>query len=86
MLHIPNICLDHRNMTKPSNFILDLLRTYGQKDTSTQNLRSSSRMLKFDESLIRVTLSRLVARGLIENLERGLYRLTKLSDPITEFI
>ena len=43
-------------------------------------------MLRFDENLIRVTLSRLVARGLIENLERGLYLLTKLSDPITKFI
>ena len=47
---------------------------------------SSSRMLKFDENLIRVTISRLVERGFIENFERGLYRLTKLSDPITEFI
>ena len=73
-------------MTKPSDFILDLLRTYGQKGTSTQNLMPSSRMLKFDENLIRVTLSRLVARGLIENFERGLYRLTKLSDSITELI
>ena len=81
-----NICLDHRNMTQPCNFILDLLRTYGQKSTSTQNLMPSSGALKFDENLTRVTLSRLVARGLIENLERGLYRLTKLSDPITEFI
>ena len=73
-------------MTKPCNFILDLLFTYGQKSTSTQNLMPNSRALKFDENLTRVTLSRLVARGLIENLERGLYRLTKLSDPITEFI
>ena len=73
-------------MTKPGDFIIDLLRTYGQKGTSTQNLMSSPGMLKFDENLIRVTPSRLVARALLENLERGLYRLTKLSDPITEFI
>ena len=71
---------------KPGNFILDLLRTYGQKGTSAQNLMSSSRMFDFSENLIRVTLSRLVARGLIENFERGQYRLAELSDPITEFI
>ena len=71
---------------KPGNFILDLLRTYGQKGTSAQNLMSSSRMFNFSENLIRVTLSRLVARGLIENFERGHYRLAELSDPITEFI
>ena len=71
---------------KPGNFILDLLRTYGQKGTSARNLMSSSRMFDFSENLIRVTLSRLVARGLIENFQRGHYRLAKLSDPITEFI
>ncbi len=71
---------------KLGNFILDLLRTYGQKGTSARNLMSSSRMFKFSENLIRVTLSRLVARGLIENFERGHYRLAELSDPITEFI
>ncbi|MBT3832436.1 MAG: PaaX family transcriptional regulator, partial [Gammaproteobacteria bacterium] len=69
---------------KPGNFILDLLRTYGQKGTSAQNLMSSSRMFNFSENLIRVTLSRLAARGLIENFERGHYRLAELSDPITE--
>ena len=73
-------------MTKPCNFILDLLRTYGQKSTSTQNLMPSSREIKFDENLTRVTLSRLVASGLIETFKRGRYRLTKLSDAITKFI
>ena len=71
---------------KPGNFILDLLRTYGQKGTSAQNLMTSSRMFNFSDNLIRVTLSRLVTRRLIENFERGHYRLAQLSDPITEFI
>ena len=72
-------------MRKPSNFMLNLIRTYGQKGTSTHNLISSSKMLKFDENLIRVTFSQLVARSFIGNFEHGLYRLTKLSDSITEF-
>ena len=71
---------------KPGNFILDLLRTYGHKGTSARNLMSSSTMFDFSDNLIRVTLSRLVARGLIENFERGHYRLAELSDPITDFI
>lgn len=71
---------------KAGNFILDLLRTYGQKGTSAQNLMTSSRMFNFSDNLIRVTLSRLVTRRLIENFERGHYRLAQLSDPITEFI
>ena len=71
---------------KPANFILDLLRTYERRGTSARNIMASGRFFDFSDNLIRVTLSRLVARGIIENFERGRYRLTKQSDPVNDFV
>ena len=70
---------------KPSNIILDLLRTYGQRGTSVQDIASTGRLFGFSDNQIRVTLSRLVSRGVIEKLERGHYRLCQTTDPVNEF-
>ena len=71
---------------KPTSFILDLLRTYDSRGTSARNLMTSGEMFAFNENLIRVTLSRLVTRGLVENVARGHYRLAKRSDPVNDFV
>ena len=52
---------------KPANFILDLLRTYKRRGTSARNIMASAKFFDFSDNLIRVTLSRLVARGIIKN-------------------
>lgn len=44
------------------------------------------KLFEFSDNLIRVTLSRLVAKGTIENFERGHYRLTRQSDPVNDFV
>lgn len=74
------------NVMKPANFILDLLRTYEHRGTSARNIMATAGMFNFSENLIRVTLSRLVAKGTIENFERGRYRLAKQSDPVNDFV
>lgn len=71
---------------KPGNFILDLLRTYGHRGTSARNIMQAASMFDFTDNAIRVTLSRLAARGLIENVTRGQYRLASGSDPVNDFV
>lgn len=71
---------------KAGNFILDLLRTYQDRGTSARNIMAAAGMFKFSENQVRVTLSRLVARGLVENYERGRYRLASTSDPVADFV
>jgi phenylacetic acid degradation operon negative regulatory protein len=71
---------------KPSSFILDLLRTYEHRGASLKNLMSAATLFNFSDNLTRVTLSRLVARGLIEKVKRGHYRLAQRSDPLNDFV
>ncbi len=71
---------------KPAKLVLDLLRTYERNGTSVKNLMSTASLFSINENLMRVTLSRLAARGLIERVSRGHYRLTNASDPISEFV
>lgn len=71
---------------KPANFILDLLRTYGDKGTSARNLMAAASLFSFGDNVMRVTLSRLTGRGMIEKVSRGHYRLAPGSDPIKDFV
>lgn len=71
---------------KPANIILDLLRTYRHRGTSARNILSTAEMFGVTQNLTRVTLSRLVNRGLVENVSRGHYRLATVSDPVSSFI
>lgn len=71
---------------KPSSVILDLLHTYQQRGTSARNIMATGKMFGFNENAMRVNLSRLTSRDIIENFKRGHYRLTSGTDPISEFI
>lgn len=71
---------------KPANLVLDLLRTYGKKGTTVQSLMLTASMFQISENAMRVTLSRLTQRGLIEKVSRGLYRLAGGSDPVNDFV
>ena len=71
---------------KPANIILDLLRTYPLQGVSVKEITAVGAMFGFSENLMRVSLSRLAARKVIENIKRGQYRLSNTSDPINEFV
>jgi phenylacetic acid degradation operon negative regulatory protein len=71
---------------KPANIILDLLRTYAERGTSVRNIMATGAMFGFSENQMRVNLSRLAARQIIENFSRGCYRLNGATDPLNEFI
>lgn len=70
---------------KPTNIILDLLRTYGTRGTSVQDIASTGALFGLNENRIRVCLSRLRAKGVIENSSRGHYRLCDTADPVNAF-
>ena len=71
---------------KPSGVILDLLRTYQKRGTSARNIMATGKMFGFKENAMRVNLSRLASRQIIENFKRGHYRLTPGTNPVIEFI
>jgi len=71
---------------KPVSLILDLLRTYPDKGTSVRNIMASGSMFGFSENLMRVSLTRLVAKNTIENFQRGYYRLSRASDPVNDLV
>lgn len=71
---------------KPTNIILDLLRTYLSRGSSVRNIMRTGAMFGFSENLMRVSLSRLAAKGTVENFKRGYYRLTDSTDHMNDFI
>lgn len=71
---------------KPANLVLDLLRTYGRRGTGVSNLMETAKLFQVSENAMRVTLTRLTGRGLVEKVRRGHYRLAEGSDPITDFV
>jgi phenylacetic acid degradation operon negative regulatory protein len=70
---------------KPTSIILDLLRTYGARGTSVQDIANTGALFGFNDNRIRVSLSRLRAKGVIESCSRGHYRLCNTTDPVNAF-
>jgi phenylacetic acid degradation operon negative regulatory protein len=71
---------------KSTGIILDLLRTYSAQGTSARNIMATGKLFGFNENAMRVSLSRLVSRDMVENISRGIYRLTENANPINDFI
>lgn len=70
---------------KPANLIIDLLRTYKDKGLDVKKIMETGLLFNFSENLIRVSLSRLVSKGVIEKQQRGIYRLSQAAHPINDF-
>jgi len=75
-----------RARNKPSAVILDMLRSARTQRRSAQSLVAVGQLFGFSENTVRVTLSRLMTRGLIESPERGVYALSKRSDALHSFV
>jgi phenylacetic acid degradation operon negative regulatory protein len=69
ILNLCNIC-----GMKAKQLILDLLRTYGSRGTSVQDITDAGALFGLTENSIRVNLSRLASKGAIETVRRGEYR------------
>lgn len=72
--------------TRPAAVILDLLRSASGHEYSAQALIRFGAVFGFPENRVRVTLSRLLSRGLIESPERGRYRLAAQGDRLHGFV
>ena len=66
--------------------VLDLLRSAAGRGQSAQALIRAGAVFGFTENTMRVTLSRLVSRGLVLSPERGSYRLAPTTDPLNDFV
>lgn len=74
------------NRVRPADVLLDLLRSVGTRGHSVRQLVRIGGLFGFTENGVRVTLSRLLARGLVESPQRGRYRLAAGTDAINEFV
>ena len=75
-----------RNRNKPSAVILDMLRSARSRHRTARSLITAGELFGFSENTLRVTLSRLMTRGIIESPERGLYRLARQTDALNDFV
>ncbi|MBX3705713.1 MAG: hypothetical protein KF911_03685 [Pseudomonadales bacterium] len=72
--------------SRPSDTLLDLLRAAGRRGHSARSLISAGELFGLTENTVRVTLSRLMGRGLIESPSRGRYRLATRADALNDFV
>jgi len=72
--------------TRPSDTLLDLLRGAGKRGGSARSLIAVGELFGLTANTVRVTLSRLVARGLLESPCRGQYRLASHGDALNDFV
>jgi phenylacetic acid degradation operon negative regulatory protein len=72
--------------SRPADVLLDLLRSVGERGHSVRFLVDAGALFEFSENRVRVTLSRLLTRGLIESPARGRYRLAARTDALNEFV
>ena len=75
----------NRQLT-PKHLIVDLLRMAPQRAISSKSLIDTAAIFEFNANAIRVTLTRLVSKGILENDQRGYYRLARKTDPISAYI
>lgn len=75
-----------RTRTTPTDVILDLLRSAKGRRQRAGTLIRSGALFGFSENTIRVTLSRLMARGRIESPRRGLYQLAAETSALNDFV
>ena len=71
---------------KPSSVILDLMSSAQGKSLSAKWLMRIGGYFGFTENTIRVALSRLGSRGLIESAGRGYYRMAHSADAVNDFV
>ncbi|MEE4360096.1 MAG: hypothetical protein V2I63_01080 [Pseudomonadales bacterium] len=71
---------------KPAEVLLDLLRSVGRRGYRVRFLVETGALFGFTENQVRVTLSRLCARGLVETPERGRYRLAQRTSAVNAFV
>jgi len=75
-----------RQRGRPGDILMDLLRGMPPRGRSVKTLVEWGRLFDISENVVRVTLSRLLARGLVECPTRGRYRLAAATDAVNDFV
>ncbi len=74
------------NRTRPTSIVLDMLRSARSRQRTARSLVAAGELFGHSANTMRVTLSRLMSRGLIESPKRGLYRLSSATDALNGFV
>jgi phenylacetic acid degradation operon negative regulatory protein len=72
--------------SRPSDTVLDLLRAAGPDGLSARALVGVANLFGFTENTMRVTLSRLVARELVQSPTRGHYCLAPQANALNDYV
>jgi phenylacetic acid degradation operon negative regulatory protein len=75
-----------RIRNRPGSVILDLLRSARTRSYRAGALIDAGALFGFSDNTMRVNLSRLMARGIIESPSRGVYRLSSRTDALNDFV
>ena len=70
----------------PRRLIIDLIRIRENAPIPVKTLIAAGEVFAFKGSAIRVTITRLVREGILESDDRGVYRLSDHTSPLTEFV
>ncbi len=71
---------------KPTSIVLDLLHSHIGHTGSVRSIMRVGALFGFSQNTMRVTLSRLVSRGLLESPRRGSYRLSDSTSALNRFV
>ena len=78
---------DHaKRRIKPASVVLDLLHSNITRAGPVRSIMFAGGLFGFSENTMRVTLSRLVSRGLLESSKRGYYRLSESTCALNRFV
>ena len=75
-----------RGQLKPARLVLDLLHSHRRRGSSVGHLMEAGKLFGFTDNTLRVTLSRLVSRGLLVSPRRGYYQLSEATHTINRFV
>ncbi len=75
-----------RRTLTPKNVLIDLLRITRDQSVTTRSLIETGELFGFNSNAIRVALTRMVSKGILESDERGYYRLSPSAHPMSDLI
>lgn len=78
--------MKHSRPITAKNLLLDLLRASQGDAWPVRQLVAAAELFGIKENAVRVNITRLVARGILETDSRGFYRMSQRPDPIRDWI
>ncbi len=78
--------VDWRRAVTPKSMVLDLLRVASAGEVSVRALVDAGEIFGFEGNAVRVAITRLTSRGLLETPRRGWYRMADSAQPVNALV